>query len=156
MNSDCPDWRPGAAADTVRIVIDLLPRFYRSVAGDLAKEAEGAVLPVRTLYRLLGLVAQNPGTSLTDLAARLGITKTNASPMVEKLVQEGLLVRHPHPEDRRIHLLSLTDRGQETFRQGWAQLTEGLSRRLGTLDDAEGRELAQALRVLVKTLPGLT
>jgi DNA-binding MarR family transcriptional regulator len=155
MSSETPDWRPQAAADTVRIALDLLPRFYRSVAADLAKQPQGTVLPPRTLYRLLGLVAQHPGTNLTDLAGRLGMTKTNASPLVEKLVQEGLLVRTPDPEDRRIQLLSLTAQGTRTFDQGWQQLTEGMVHRLTGLEEAQGEELARALRVVVQTLPHL-
>jgi DNA-binding MarR family transcriptional regulator len=149
------DWRPGAAQDTVRIVIDLLPRFYRSVATELAQGSEPAVLPVRSLNRLLGLVAQHPGTSLTELASRLGMTKTNASPLVEKLVKEGLLIRSPHPDDRRIHLLSLTEAGKVAFEHGWSQLTDGLAERFGPLTDAEGLAFREALQILVRTLPKL-
>jgi len=147
------DWRQDASSDTIRIVIDLLPRFYRSVAGSLPRDDEPTVIPERILFRLLGLLSGQPATSLTDLAARLGISKTNASPLVEKLVQEGLLLRTPHSNDRRIQLLSLTEKGQQTVEKGYSRLAEGLMERFASLDEKEGQSLCDALKVLVKTLP---
>jgi len=147
------DWRLGASSDTIRIVTDLLPRFYRSVAGSLPRDGEPTVIPERILFRLLGLLSGQPATSLTELAARLGISKTNASPLVEKLVQDGLLIRTPHSNDRRIQLLSLTEKGQQTVEKGYSRLAEGLIDRFASLDEKKGQAFCDALKVLVNTLP---
>ena len=147
------DWKEGAASDTIRVVIDLIPRFYRTVATALAQAGDPVALPARTHYRILGILVQCPGISLTDLASRVGMTKTNASPLVEKLVQEGLVTRSPHPEDRRVQCLGLTALGRGSFNQGLVRLTEGLSRRFEVLNPDEGARLTEALSVLVEILP---
>lgn len=48
---------------------------------------------------------------VTNLAERLGVTQQAASKAVADLERRGLLVRQPDPEDGRVRLVALSDRG---------------------------------------------
>lgn len=49
--------------------------------------------------------------SLAELAAVLGITPQGTLKIVDDMVAKGYVVREPHPQDGRIKLLALTERG---------------------------------------------
>jgi DNA-binding MarR family transcriptional regulator len=90
------------------------------------------------------------GTSgVTDLGDHLGVTSAAASQMLERLVQQGLILRSEDPNDRRVKQIVLTDKGlqvlQESIRarQGW------LYDLAGTLSDSEKGAIMAALNILI-------
>src|SRR5512137_2432058 len=56
--------------------------------------------------------------AVSDLADHLGVTSSAASQMLERLVQQGLILRSEDPGDRRMKQVALTDRGEEFLLQG--------------------------------------
>lgn len=54
--------------------------------------------------------------TVSDLAARLEITKQGAAQIVEDMERRGYVVRRPDPADRRARLVDLSDRGREALR----------------------------------------
>ena len=62
---------------------------------------------------ILNLVAD--GTTTSELASQLGITKQGAAKLVTNLVSTGYLDRQPHPSDRRATLITLTPRGRDAL-----------------------------------------
>ena len=88
-------------------------------------------------------------SGVTDLGDHLGVTSAAASQMLERLVQQGLILRSEDPSDRRAKQIVLTDKGlrvlQESMpaRQNWFyELAEALS-------DSEKETITAALNVLV-------
>lgn len=63
------------------------------------------------------------GTRLTVLAERLGVSKQAVGPLVDELVEMGLLQRVPDPADGRAKLLALVG-GPEALLPGLAVLVE--------------------------------
>lgn len=59
---------------------------------------------------------QADGSRLTDLADRAQITKQSMGYLVDYLEQQGYLERRPDPDDRRVTLIGLTDRGWDQVR----------------------------------------
>lgn len=49
--------------------------------------------------------------TLTELSARLQISKQQMSPIIEKLLLSGYIVRHQNPADRRSTKISITPKG---------------------------------------------
>ncbi len=63
-------------------------------------------------------------SGVTDLGDHLGVTSAAASQMLERLVQQGLILRAVDPSDRRVKQIFLTDKGlavlrESIWRQGW-------------------------------------
>lgn len=67
---------------------------------------------------------------ITNLGEDLGISSPAASQMMDRLVQNGLILRTEDPNDRRSKLVALTDKGQEI-------ITESLRARNVWMDDLE-------------------
>jgi|SRR5271157_3322661 len=89
-------------------------------------------------------------SNVSDLGEGLGITNAAASQMLERLVQQKLILRSEDPQDRRVKQLALTDKGCRIMdesiraRQGWLDdLVSGLS--------ASQKELvAAAVKILIE------
>jgi DNA-binding MarR family transcriptional regulator len=88
-------------------------------------------------------------SGVTDLGDDLGVTSSAASQMLERLVQQELILRSEDPSDRRVKQIILTDKGlqvlQESIRarQGW------LSDLAETLSDSEKEAIIAALNILI-------
>ncbi len=58
------------------------------------------------------------GTRLTELAARMGISKQGASQIVADLEEMEIVERRPDPSDGRARLVRFTRRGEEALLHG--------------------------------------
>lgn len=100
-------------------------------------------------------VRREGGCGVTDLGEHLGITSAAASQMLERLVQQGLILRSEDPFDRRMKQLFLTDDGhkliQESIhaRQGW------LNELTSTLSSSEQEQVIAALKILIEKAKSL-
>ena len=88
-------------------------------------------------------------SGVTDLGEHLGVTSAGASQMLDRLVQQDLILRSEDPSDRRVKQIVLTEKGlqvlQESMRtrQNWVyDLAEALS-------DSEKVAIEAALNTLV-------
>ena len=68
-------------------------------------------ISVSQCYALKGVVEAGPLT-INDLAAHLYLDKSTASRIANAMVDKGLLVRRPDPEDRRVVHLTATTAGE--------------------------------------------
>lgn len=95
-----------------------LRRAQSAVFGDFGAtfaQAGEALTPGE--FGLLVLVDRNAGLSQTALARALGIDRSTLVPILNRLQERGLLVRHPSPTDGRTHALALTAPGTKTLAQ---------------------------------------
>jgi DNA-binding MarR family transcriptional regulator len=111
--------------------------------------AEADVRPAQ--YSVLTVIERNPGLSQNQLAAALGIKKTNLVAMIDALEERGLARRLPTENDRRCHALFLTPKGG-SFVARLHRLDATLDQQLtGALSAAERRQLCEALRRMATT-----
>ena len=61
--------------------------------------------------RAFAFVFAHGQTPISKLAEALSIRPNVASGIIQRLVDRGLIERHEDPDDRRIRLLTVTDRG---------------------------------------------
>jgi DNA-binding MarR family transcriptional regulator len=73
--------------------------------------ATGDVVTVSQL-RVLMLVAGRADVNVADVATELGVHRSNATRVVDRLVRAGLLSRDADPSDRRRLVLALTGAGR--------------------------------------------
>jgi len=92
----------------------LLAPLMRSL---LAAEREVAERHGLTMwgYAALHGLADQPVRTQTVLATSLGIDKTRLIPILDDLQERDLIRREPDPDDRRVHVLSLTPKGRRLF-----------------------------------------
>jgi DNA-binding MarR family transcriptional regulator len=92
------------------------------------------------------------GVRLTELAARLGVSKPAVGKLVGELAEQGVLRVEPDPADGRAKRVRLSARGQRAFLHGlgvMAKLEVELAAELG---DAEVRRLRDGLVRLLSAL----
>jgi DNA-binding MarR family transcriptional regulator len=101
------------------------------------------------LFRVLNLIDAAEGRSQQTIGEAVEVPASRMVAFVDELERRGLVKRHPHPSDRRIRALFLTDagrellqRGREIAREHEAELTAGLSA-------AERKRLTELLQRVV-------
>ena len=106
---------------------------------------EGQQYVLRCLWRDDGL---SPG----EIARRLGIATPTVTRAATRMEATGLLRREPHPSDRRLVRLRLTDRGRELEKIIDEQTNQLTERALATLGAAERESLVRALHEIRRNL----
>ena len=106
---------------------------------------EGQQYVLRCLWRDDGL---SPG----EIARRLGIATPTVTRAATRMEATGLLRREPHPSDRRLVRLRLTDRGRELEKIIDEQTNQLTERALATLSAAERESLVRALHEIRRNL----
>lgn len=98
--------------DTARQLRDAIRHLIVTHGGlDGDRRPCGAPLTVPHAYALLELLQHRGCLTVSDLAAKLSIDRTNVSRLTARMDKDGELIREPHPEDARAHILRLTDAG---------------------------------------------
>ena len=94
-------------------------------AGD-ARLAENGL--GRAHYRALYFIARQPGLTISDLLALLGITKQSLGRVIKDLEAREMLVTRPGNRDRRQKELRLTPAGRSVEAAVFGQLRDAMSR----------------------------
>jgi DNA-binding MarR family transcriptional regulator len=100
----------------MRLAQDLLFFAYRDFTTVADKVLEELGMG-RAHHRALHFIGRNPGITVSGLLAILRITKQSLARVLNALVDEGFVVQAPGFEDRRLRLLTLTDKGQALERR---------------------------------------
>ncbi len=108
-------------------------------------------VPLAQLKSLL-IIAGKGETNFSILAQDLGVTPGDVTGIIERLVEQGLVIRKPNPEDRRIIWLQATEKGRELL----ANLMESQTRHMihileyMSLDDL--RSLLRGLSAFIRAV----
>lgn len=86
------------------------------------------------------------------LAERLGIASASVTAMLDRLTLAGLVVRRPHPTDRRSLLVDLTPQGHATIGAAFAVFRDDVRRAVGDVPPAEVRRLGAVLEAIAAAL----
>jgi DNA-binding MarR family transcriptional regulator len=95
----------------MRLAQDLLFFAYRDFTSVADKVLEELGMG-RAHHRALHFIGRNPGITVSGLLAILRITKQSLARVLNALVDEGFVSQAPGFEDRRLRLLTLTDKGR--------------------------------------------
>jgi DNA-binding MarR family transcriptional regulator len=112
--------------EELRIAQDLLFFAYR----DFTNAADSVLVELglgRAHHRVLHFVGRNPGISVSELLAILGITKQSLARVLSALLAQGLIVQSEGSADRRQRLLELTADGQALERRLFERQRERLA-----------------------------
>ncbi|WP_461243177.1 MarR family winged helix-turn-helix transcriptional regulator [Secundilactobacillus muriivasis] len=108
--------------------------------------------PNRGQIRVLQLLSEHEQLTNSDIVDELDIRPSSASALVSKLEDGGLIERHASEEDKRVMLISLTEKGHN-FISAAQSLKDGVSESLfDSLSSEEQQQLAGTLRKLLADL----
>lgn len=101
---------------------------------------------------LLRFVANQAPVSVKDIAKSLNTTSSAATQIISVLVNKGYLERDPSPDDRRVILISLTEKAQSLRKHFKEQGLAKMALLFRALTDAELAQYAALNEKLAKSI----
>jgi DNA-binding MarR family transcriptional regulator len=90
------------------------------------------------------------GTSgVSNISDDLGVTSAAASQMLDRLVQQELILRSEDPDDRRVKNIVLTDKGRKILKESLHMRQAWLEDLAAALSPAEKQQIIAALQILI-------
>ena len=108
------------------------------------RESDLSFSQVNTLFRLY----HHGSSSVNDLARHLGITKAAVSQLLDPLITGGLVLRSENPNDRRMKLIALTEKGKVHVEKAMKTRHAWLAELSQIFSDAEKAQLLPAIQLL--------
>ncbi|HVG34314.1 MAG TPA: MarR family transcriptional regulator [Pyrinomonadaceae bacterium] len=97
---------------------------------------------------ILGEIYRSGSITLAELGRRLALDKGWVSRAVESLVQDGLLVKESHSEDRRAVVISLSKVGQKRYKELDDSLNAQVEQVMSHIPEKQRPGIYEALRLL--------
>jgi len=117
-------------------LIFLISKVYQKLIINLQKpfsENGIEVTPIQAM--LLFFLQQNNGLSLTQISQGLMLENPTVTGLIDRLEKSGYVKRSDHPNDRRVYLVHLTEKGNKVAKKALPivkklndQIKEGYSR----------------------------
>jgi len=133
----------------INTVQDWIEVFMRRSMRDFIRFSRESGLSMSQIGALFHLHRRG-SSAVSDLGEHLGVTSAAASQMLDRLVQQELILRSEDPNDRRVKQIVLTEKGHQILlkgihaRQGWlVDLANDLS-------PSEKTEITAALKILIE------
>lgn len=131
------------------MLFDVFTQFLK-IAGALDRSASEALeelhLTAGAFNALveLGKVGEQ-GIAPSELARRLAVARRTATLYVDILTRQGWAVRESHPEDRRMVLARLSDKGRQLLADDGERYQRRLADLLGEMSPVQAERLHQLL-----------
>jgi DNA-binding MarR family transcriptional regulator len=135
-----------------RTPMSLSRRFFQICTAAAADALEAhSLTPMESgVLAYLNRETGQPDIDQNSLAERMGIDRSNASLLVERLAQRGLVDRRVNPENRRAHILSLTPAGEKAYAATRPSFNAGQRKILDVLRPEERELLFDLLARIVE------
>jgi MarR family transcriptional regulator for hemolysin len=91
----------------------------------------------RAKYILIATVANNPGCTQREIAAKLEMSDVTAGRMIDRVCADGLIERQENPQDRRAYRVCLTDAAQPVLKKLAAAASAYEEEMFSSMDQAE-------------------
>ena len=95
-------------------LIFLISKVYQKLIINLQKgfsESGVEVTPIQVM--LLFFLQKNDGSSLTHISQGLMLENPTVTGLIDRLEKSGYVKRSDHPNDRRVYLVHLTEKGKK-------------------------------------------
>jgi DNA-binding MarR family transcriptional regulator len=135
------------AQELARLAAEFGKAYARWV---LCEVSQAGTTPARA--RLLMALQCRGRCKMSELGAALDVTARNVTKLVDGLEAEGLVAREPHPSDRRVTLLRLTEKGLLVAKESMLASHEAAGRLYEQLPAADRQHLARILGNLLEAL----
>jgi DNA-binding MarR family transcriptional regulator len=123
-------------------------RLQQIAVAIFLQEAEATGLtPVQ--YAALQGVANQPGIDQRSLAGAVGLDTSTIASVIDRLEARGLLARRLSPDDKRLRLIALTEKGESVLAQVLPAMRRAQDRILAPLNQGDRATFMRLLRTLV-------
>ena len=99
---------------------------------------------------MAALYRAEPGLKMSELSSVLRVSNGNVTGIVDRLVEDGILVRIPVDNDRRATTVRLTKSGREQFAEMAARHEAWINSLLDDVDVSEVQHLSEQLECIAQ------
>jgi DNA-binding MarR family transcriptional regulator len=111
-----------------------------------AKNRNYSIAQLNALIRLY----HKGNCGISDLGEETGVTNAAASQLLEKMVQQGLVLRLEDPQDRRHKIVKLTEAGQQLACESLSARQSWLTQLIDLLTPEEQEHVSVVLQLLIE------
>jgi len=91
----------------------LILQFHKKV---IKPEEFVKSLPVPPSHvKVICYLSHAGSSSVSEIAKDLSISRPNMTPIIDKLIEDGYVIRYEDPNDRRVLRIEITDKSRELF-----------------------------------------
>jgi len=132
----------------VKTIISWIEVFMRHSMRNFllySKQNGFSMTQIATLFMI-----HRKGTScVSEIGDELTITSPAASQLLERLFQQGLILRSEDPANRRMKQIVLTDKGRQVLQESIDARQSWFVDLASTLSESEKEQVVAALRILI-------
>ena len=136
-------------AQLVEHVLDLANRVFRELLPIIPTEVLKFDLTMPQLKVVLLLYLNGP-MRMSDIASSLDVSLATATGVVDRLVERETVLRESDPNDRRVVLCRLSEKGEDLTGVLWRSARERAKQLLMAMTTARLEMLNEALEALLK------
>jgi DNA-binding MarR family transcriptional regulator len=138
-----PAITPELCAREVMETVPLVMHFIRTEMR--SRRAPSLSVPQ---FRVLTFLSLMPGSPLASVAEHLGVARSTASAIVDRLVRRQLVSRTEDPQERRCVVLTLTPAGAQHLQQARDAAGTHMAKKLAGLSAADLLRVSEGLACL--------
>ena len=147
--SDTPD---SASKERLRLWLRLL-KTTRGIESQLRENLRSEFASTLPRFDVLAaLLRYDTGLKMSELSGVLRVSNGNVTGIVDRLVQDGLVIRVPVQGDRRAWLVQLTDKGRAEFATQAAAHEAWIDTMLGAISAQDAAQIGARLDALADVL----
>ena len=128
-------------------ILSLADRLFRQLLPTVPQDILSLDITMPQLKILLVLYVGG-SRRMSDIASQLEVTLPTATSLVDRLVDKQYVYREDDPDDRRVVLCHLSDRGEEALSHIWHSARMRCHELLGAMDVSHLEMFAQALHAM--------
>ena len=139
-----PNETPKVGMDRIDTSLVALRRILR--ATDLfGREVQQSAGVTPAQFRVLQIIGETGQATATAISSRMRVTQATVTSLVDKLVNEGMVLREKSTRDRRQTNIHLTAKGRETLAKAPDPLQQRFVRKFSVMEDWEQAMLVSSL-----------
>jgi MarR family transcriptional regulator, organic hydroperoxide resistance regulator len=127
----------------------LLNQASRRMTSELRRVVEAEGVPVE-FWRVLEVLADEAGRSMSELAAETGMQMPATSKVVDRMTEAALIQRSADPRDQRRVILHISDFGIQKFHALGAEMREHRNRLQSAFSPQQEERLRRLLADLIQ------
>ena len=133
--------------ESIERLLQLSDRVFRELLPIVPQQLLEMDLTMPQLKVVL-LLFLNGSMRMSALASSLGVTLATATGIIDRMVEHSLVIRQNSPDDRRVVLCQLSDKGQKLTGGLWQTARQRARRLLEAVDPSRLKLIGQALEAL--------
>jgi len=131
-----------AVDDILENLFRILPIIHKKL---LRMDLGGVAANLSRLHLAIMGILSEGSLTVTEIARVLVIPKSQMTHLIDHLVNQGIVTRHPNAKDRRVIDVSLTDHGKVMLKKCRGLVKQNIRNRLSCLTAEELVALSDAL-----------